>query len=429
MRNILKASAILLALLLSPAFAQSVGQLQPGHVWGNGTAAQAPAQDTTPSKIFDQYFTCTTQGSLLDRGASLWSCLPPTANSLLITNGSGVPAWGTSVANSLTLTTASANALAVGPNGTTNPALQVDSSATSAVTGIDIVSASAGGSVAIKTLSSGTNENMSINAKGSGFVAIGNSSTGGVSLASAGTGVNAAGFVNITSNSADALAVGPNGTTNPAFQVDASATTAATGLGIQAAAAGSGVNVVALSSGTNESMSINAKGTGIIRLGGSSTGGVDLGSGGTGVTVHNALTATGLVTFADMASAALATSSQYIAGTSSTLVPSNVAYTAETTTTYGATTTFDFSTFINTAVTLTGNITTMSVANVKAGQAGQIRFIQDATGSRTTVWNSVFKFAGGTTPALSTGANDVDVLFYSCVSSSICYASLSQNMK
>jgi hypothetical protein len=176
-------------------------------------------------------------------------------------------------------------------------------------------------------------------------------------------------------------------------------------------------------------MSINAKGTGIIRLGGSSTGGVDLGSGGTGVTVHNALTATGLVTYADMASAALATSSQYIAGTASTLVPSNVAYTAETTTTYGATTTFDFSTFINTAVTLTGNITTMSAANVKAGQAGQIRFIQDGTGSRTTVWNSVFKFADGVTPTLSTGANDVDVLFYSCVSSSLCYASLSQNMK
>lgn len=148
-----------------------------------------------------------------------------------------------------------------------------------------------------------------------------------------------------------------------------------------------------------------------------------------GLTVSSSFTATGLVTFADMASAAVATSAQYIAGTASTLVPSNVAYTAETTTTYGTTTTFDFSTFINTAVTLTGNITTMTLANVKAGQAGQIRFIQDGTGSRTTVWNSTFKFANGVTPTLSTVAGTIDVLFYSCISTSICYASLTQNMK
>lgn len=137
--------------------------------------------------------------------------------------------------------------------------------------------------------------------------------------------------------------------------------------------------------------------------------------------------ATGLP-FAGLASSSIATSSQYIAGTANTLVPANVAYTAETTTTYGATTTLDFSTFINTAVTLTGNITTMTVSNVKAGQAGQIRFIQDATGSRTTVWNSIFKFAGGVTPTLSTGANNVDALEYNCISSTYCVASLLQNV-
>lgn len=134
--------------------------------------------------------------------------------------------------------------------------------------------------------------------------------------------------------------------------------------------------------------------------------------------------AAGAVTFADLASAALATAAQYIAGAANTIVPASVIYTAETTTTFGATTTFDFSTFINTAVTLTGNITTMSVANVTAGKAGTITFIQDATGSRTTVWNSNFKFAGGVTPTLSTAANAVDVLSYSCRSATFCVASL-----
>ncbi|MCC8963786.1 hypothetical protein H8A95_16060 [Bradyrhizobium sp. Pear76] len=144
----------------------------------------------------------------------------------------------------------------------------------------------------------------------------------------------------------------------------------------------------------------------------------------TGVTITTGFTATGLVGYSAMASGALATQAQYFSAAANTLVPTSVIYTSETTTTYGATTTFDFSTFINTAVTLTGNITTMNVANVKAGQAGTITFIQDGTGSRTTVWNSIFKFAGGAQPSLSTAASAVDVLAYSCRSATFCVASL-----
>lgn len=415
MKKLLTILVLLLGLLLAPAFAQTAGQLQPGHVWGNGTAAQAPAQDTTPSKIFDQYFTCTTQGSLLDRGASLWGCLPPSNNSLLVTNGSGVPAWGTSLNNTLTL------------QGTSAPA---------SASGNTII----GGTFAAAPALANTGQAFLYNEASAGLVLEGDGSSNditilnknGATVLNIPTGTAnliVSGATSITSNSANALVVGPNGTTNPVLAVNGSNASAATGIKISGAAAGSNAFIDTISSGTNENLAINAKGSGTVVLGNTSTGGVDLGNGGTGVTVHNAFTATGLVTYADMAGAALATSSQYIAGTSSVLVPASVAYTAETTTTYGATTTFNFSTFINTSVTLTGNITTMNVSNVKAGQAGQIRFIQDATGSRTTVWNSVFKFAGGVTPTLSSGAGDVDVLFYSCVSSSLCYASLSQNMK
>jgi hypothetical protein len=148
-----------------------------------------------------------------------------------------------------------------------------------------------------------------------------------------------------------------------------------------------------------------------------------------GLTVTSSFTATGLVTFGALSSSAVATTANYLSGAASTLVPSSVIYTAETTTTFGATTTFDFNTFINTAVTLTGNITTQTLSNVTAGKAGSITFIQDGTGSRTTVWNSIFKFSGGTTPTLSTAINAVDVLFYSCRSATNCPASLVKDVR
>ena len=128
--------------------------------------------------------------------------------------------------------------------------------------------------------------------------------------------------------------------------------------------------------------------------------------------------------------AAAASGAQFIAGTATNVpIEPSVIYQAETTTTFGATTTFDFATFINTAVTLTGNITTQTLSNVKAGKAGTITFIQDGAGSRTTVWNSIFKFAGGTTPTLSTAINAIDVLSYSCRSTTVCVASLLKDVK
>ena len=85
---------------------------------------------------------------------------------------------------------------------------------------------------------------------------------------------------------------------------------------------------------------------------------------------------------------------------------------------------FRSNTFINTKVTLTGNITTMTCSNFKAGQAGMITFIQDGTGSRTTVWCSTFKFAGGSAPTLTTTASATDTLVFNCRTSTFCVASL-----
>src|SRR3990167_412294 len=52
--------------------------------------------------------------------------------------------------------------------------------------------------------------------------------------------------------SATAITVGPNGATDPTFQVDTNTASAATGLKITGAAAASGVALVVVSSGTNE---------------------------------------------------------------------------------------------------------------------------------------------------------------------------------
>ena len=81
----------------------------------------------------------------------------------------------------------------------------------------------------------------------------------------------------ITSSSANALTTGPNGATNPSFNVDASTASAATGINIKSAAAAAGVAVSVISSGTDETLKIDAKGAGNIIIGGTSTGALSLG--------------------------------------------------------------------------------------------------------------------------------------------------------
>jgi hypothetical protein len=91
----------------------------------------------------------------------------------------------------------------------------------------------------------------------------------------------------ITASSANALTVGPNGTTNPAFQVDDSAGSAATGIKITAAAAGSGVSETVVSSAGNETLRVNAKGSGQMIFGGTSTGLISLGRGSTNTSIFS----------------------------------------------------------------------------------------------------------------------------------------------
>jgi len=125
----------------------------------------------------------------------------------------------------------------------------------------------------------------------------------------------------------------------------------------------------------------------------------------------------------------IATNANFLAGTTDKFVQTGTLWQAEVTVTYGTTTTFNFSLFKNAVVTLTGNITTMTLSNVTIGKAGSITFIQDGTGSRTTVWNSIFKFAGGTVPVLTTTAGAVDILSYSCRTATFCQAAMMNDVR
>lgn len=101
--------------------------------------------------------------------------------------------------------------------------------------------------------------------------------TGNTTLGNAATDTTAInGATTITTISASGLVVGKNGAANPVFQVDASASSIATGVKVTGAAAAGGVSIAAISSGTNESLKIDAKGSGTITIGSVSTGQIQL---------------------------------------------------------------------------------------------------------------------------------------------------------
>jgi len=93
----------------------------------------------------------------------------------------------TAINGATTITTTSASGLTVGRQGATAPVLKVDAATASVATGISITGAAAAGGVAVAAISSGTNENLTIDAKGSGTITIAGTSTGAVTITPATT--------------------------------------------------------------------------------------------------------------------------------------------------------------------------------------------------------------------------------------------------
>ncbi len=141
--------------------------------------------------------------------------------------------------------------------------------------------------------------------------------------------------------------------------------------------------------------------------------------------------AAGVVTYAKMATAALATSANFLANAASTILTANGVWSsaAEVAVTYAATVTLDFSTGYNFGpLTLTGNVTLANPTNIKAGQSGHIRIVQDGTGGRTWTLGSYFKTAGGSPATLTTTAGATDVMYYKALTATLIQYSLSNGV-
>lgn len=149
-------------------------------------------------------------------------------------------------------------------NGIAITASRMDTQFNNCVTGFDTVICRDGQSTITNDIPWG----------GFRLTGLGAATTAGDALSYGGAAV--LGATVITSTSANAFDVGPNGATNPTLQIDASTSSAATGLKLKAAAAASGFALSVLSSGTDESLSIDAKGAGTIILNGTATGAVSI---------------------------------------------------------------------------------------------------------------------------------------------------------
>jgi len=351
-------------------------------------------------------------GALTYGGVTLTNAVTGTGKMVLDTNPT---ITGVTFSGAQSISSNSANAFDVGPNGTTNPVFQIDASTGSQAAGLKLTGAIAAGSVALAVISSGTDANLLINALGTGTIGIGSVSTGTVTITpalsgstitttgtvtvgtsatvnyligssagsftgvigrfdvagfqtfetmrnygvtatgqgiqriyelgtggssggTAGTyeiistadwsvagnrsakvrvrvvqanslanafeatttlmtlpgGVTLAGAITATSASSTAFTIGPNGATNPAFQISANTGSMVAGIQIVGAVTGGTVAINTIDSGSNTNVTFNAKGTGTIGIGTVSTGVITLGA---AVTLSNAtLTFTNLAT-------------------------------------------------------------------------------------------------------------------------------------
>jgi hypothetical protein len=149
--------------------------------------------------------------------------LTGTTNQISVTNGNGsiilatpqnihtgaTPTFaGLSLTGAQTITSTSANALAVGPNGATTPGLHVDGSAATAITGIKITMGGTGVAPILSSDSSDTNIALVVTTKGNGQIQLhpGGDSTTAITFA------NAAGALKMRFDTSNArMRLGDNG--------------------------------------------------------------------------------------------------------------------------------------------------------------------------------------------------------------------------
>lgn len=128
-----------------------------------------------------------------------------TASNVSITDAGVVTITGATIGNAqLIVTSTNAAALAVGRLGATTPALLVDASTATSITGLKVKSAAAGGGLALSAVGE-TNINTTIDAAGSGTLSLNVTATGNIVLGRAATGVSLSVTGALTSRSGTAV--------------------------------------------------------------------------------------------------------------------------------------------------------------------------------------------------------------------------------
>lgn len=183
----------------------NAGTLGEYTITGSGTVV---AMQTSPSLVTPAIGVAT--GTSLALGGCTIG-----ANALCATGSAAISSTLTSAAH--TVTSAAAAALSVGPNGATNPAFNVDASTASSATGLNVKSAAAAGGLAISVVSSGTNENLTVDAKGSGTITLGGTSTGAITLTRATTLSAALTYGGVTFNNTTTGSGNLVGSASPTF--------------------------------------------------------------------------------------------------------------------------------------------------------------------------------------------------------------------
>ena len=131
-----------------------------------------------------------------------------------------------------------------------------------------------------------------------------------------------------------------------------------------------------------------------------------------GTDYQAAITATGVLKGAGAGSISAATAGTDFVTPSTATNFTAQQYFGTATLTDGATISWAANTQQVATVTIAGNRTMAAPTGLVSGAFYSLNVIQDATGSRTMTWNSVFKWTGGTAPTLSTAASAKDFFVF-----------------
>jgi len=303
---------------------------------------------------------------------------------ITIDDSNNVSGVGTLASGAQTITSASSTALAVGASGTTNPVLQVDSATALVATGIKITGAAAASRVAFAAISSGTDEGLSIDAKGAGTIRLGATSTGQIEFSR-----------NAVPTSNDGAALG----TTTLMWSDLFL------------ASGAVINW------NNGAVTLTQSG-GILTWAGAST--FTIGTGTTFTTGTIELGAASDTTLSRASAGVLAVEGATVATLSTAQSWTKHQGVTVGTLTDGATISWDVSTAQKAKVTLGGNRTMNAVTNAVDGYTYTLEIFQDATGSRlistwTTTGSGSFDFGTAGAPTLTTTASKADILCFEAV--------------